>query len=548
MNGILASLGERLDRRRRERADVRPAFPTKDRQWLGFLGILALIAVIDRFSTHVVYLPFAGLIYLAAVVYVACWSGLRSALAGCALLVVYAWIVYHFPISAFGRQTAKANQAIISTAIVYTLVAVIAALVQDRLRKAAIREFDARSIAGAESRQRKLAEAELWASEEMRKRIVNSSLDAVIAMSGDGTITMWNPNAEKLFGWTRAESIGRRFGERVHTPELEPGGAELRSLIESTDGAILRAPFEVVAQNKSGEPVSIELYMAECKAETESVFIAFARDITERKSAELAIRDLNARLEERVTERTAQLEKANSELVGFTYSVSHDLRAPLRSIVANSRIVREDCEDYVDVNSRQRLKRLEESAVQMGQLIDDLLQFARIGQVALHLQEVDLSSMVSTVVGDLKSTKDGSATVQEGMIVQADPEMIRMVVINLLENAWKYTHPGHEPAVEVGTTPDQAFFFRDRGIGFDMRYVDKIWEPFERLHRPCDYPGTGIGLANCRRIIARHGGRIWAESKPGEGATFYFKLGTECARSASQDRPPTCVLRPASLL
>lgn len=542
MKALLAALGDRLDEKRRSRLDIRPVFPSRDRQWLGVLIVLTLIIFLDRVSTHIIYLPFAGLVYLAAIVYVACWSGLRSALAGCGLLVAYSWVVYHYPISAFGHPASRANAAVISSAITFPLFAIIAAIVQDRLRKAAIREFDAREAADIESKQRRIAEAELWASEEMRKLIVNSSVEAVIAMDGDGTITMWNPNAEKLFGWTQGEAIGHRIGETVLLPEMRGNDTDLGSFIESTQGNVLRTQIELTAQRKSGEHVSVELYIAEHKTDEKTVYIGFARDISERKRAEQAIRELNIRLEDRVAERTAQLEAANQELVGFTYSISHDLRAPLRAIVANSRIVRDDAKDSLDADSAGRLQRLENNALHMAKLIDNLLQFARIGQVALNVQEVDLSSMAQAIAKDLRSTRDGSVTVHEGIVVLADPEMIKMVVVNLMENAWKYTPAGENPKVEIGATEDRAIYVRDQGIGFDMRYVDKIWEPFERLHTGADYPGTGIGLANCKRIITRHGGSIWAESAPGEGTTLYFQLDgkseRESAKASKRKRVP----------
>ncbi|HWD40769.1 MAG TPA: ATP-binding protein, partial [Fimbriimonas sp.] len=200
-------------------------------------------------------------------------------------------------------------------------------------------------------------------------------------------------------------------------------------------------------------------------------------------------------------------------------------------IVANSRMVYEDTRDKLDSENSERLKRLETSALNMARLIEDLLQFARIGQVALHVRDIDLTAMANEIAKHLQSMKQGSVIVQEGMVTRGDPEMIRMVLFNLMENAWKYTPPEKTPEVEVGSTHDRKFFVRDHGVGFDMRYVDKIWEPFERLHRETEYPGTGIGLANSKRIVTRHGGKMWAESAVGQGTTVYFQLQNSCVES-----------------
>ena len=492
---------------------------------LGFLGFVALLVLVDRFSTYVYYIAIAGLIYLVAVVYMVFRTGLRSALGACLVLDVYSWLIYTYHISAFPKSRANPTAAIISTAIMFPLFVLVAALVQKKLRDAAGRERDARAAADAESEQRRIAEAELWASEEMRRLIVDSALDAVIGVDPDRTINLWNPNAERLFGWTRAECLGSPIGDRiVPVVKARSRRSENARVLEFGEAPIGRAPVEMTALTKSGDEIDVEIYVVVHQAENGKQLLAFVRDIGERKRAEREIRELNARLEERVNERTAQLEAANSELVGFTYSVSHDLRVPLRAIVANSRMVSEDAKDRLDSGNLDRLKRLENNALKMADLIESLLQFARVGQIALELQEIDLSAMAQEIADELKAGREGVAEIEEGLVSRGDPEMIKLVLLNLMENAWKYTPPSQAPHVEVGATADGAYFVRDQGIGFDMQFVDKIWEPFERLHRDSEYPGTGIGLANCKRIVARHGGKIWAESEEGRGTTIYFSL------------------------
>lgn len=509
-----------------ELSKTRPIPPPPEREWVGVLGILGLIAMIDRFSVPFPFLMrFAGLLYLLAIVYVACWAGIRAALEGSALLIFYVWLIYHVSFSPYARDPTRATGALVATAIFYPLFAVIAGVVQNKLRAAGVREYDARVAAHSELLQRRIAEAELWASEEMRRLIVDSSIDAVVGLDKLARITVWNPNAEKLFGWSQEEAIGSLATERLISP-ISTGryAAELRSFFETGSAPVLRQQFEWLAATKSGTTVDVEIYVADHKTEKGPVYILFIRDISDRKRAEQAIQELNASLEERVAERTKQLEAANEELLGFTYSVSHDLRAPLRAIVSNSRIVVEEAKESLDKASVERLKRLEINALKMAELIDNLLQYARIGQVQLTSQEVDLSSMAAGIAADLIAKAGGAVAIQPGLVVDGDPEMIKMVLFNLMENAWKYVRPNVPADVEVGSTPEGAFFVRDHGIGFDMQYVNKVWEPFERLHRDSEYPGTGIGLANSKRIVERHGGAIWADSVPGKGTTMYFDL------------------------
>lgn len=275
-----------------------------------------------------------------------------------------------------------------------------------------------------------------------------------------------------------------------------------------------------------------------------------ARDETDRERQKRRAADaehvarleaLNSSLEERVAERTRELEIANRELLGFTHSVSHDLRAPLRSIVSNSRIVLGEAEGILPDHLVDRLVRLEQSALKLSKQIDCLLQYARIGQAEMERQGVDVSDLAAKIAEQLKVAQPGSIEIEAGLTVEGDPQMVELVLQNLLENAWKYVAPGDQPCVEVGQSQG-ALFVKDHGIGFDMVYAERIWAPFERLHRDDQYDGTGIGLANCRRIIERHGGRIWAESSPGQGAAFFFDFGVP-SRAAQVEKVLDASLR-----
>ncbi len=238
-------------------------------------------------------------------------------------------------------------------------------------------------------------------------------------------------------------------------------------------------------------------------------------DITDHKRAELD-------LEQRVKERTEALEVANKELEGFTYSVSHDLRGPLRAIMSTSMILKEDYGAALPTDAKDQLDRQARAAKKMGDLIDDLLKLSRIGRQEMLKHSLDLSGMAEEIVAELKPGID--IHIQPGIHVKGDPKLMRLAVQNLLDNAIKFTKNHAKPSVEMGVGSDGVVYVRDNGIGFDMAYADRLFLPFERLVRDDEYPGTGIGLANVKRIIERHGGKIWAEGEPEQGATFYFAI------------------------
>lgn len=258
---------------------------------------------------------------------------------------------------------------------------------------------------------------------------------------------------------------------------------------------------------------------------------AISEEIAKRRRAEEAVRTLNAALEERVALRTAELEAAVRDIESFSYSVSHDLRAPLRHIASFSQILQQDHAHQLDAEARDYLNRICRGAVRMGQLIDELLDLFRIGRAPLNRTQVDLSTMAREVVDELSEAhpeRTVAVTIPSGIRGSADPFLVRVVLQNLLENAWKYTGRSPEAAIEFGATRqagEPVYFVADNGTGFDMEYADKLFGPFQRLHSEAEFEGTGIGLATVRRIIERHGGRIWAESREGEGATFFFTLG-----------------------
>jgi PAS domain S-box-containing protein len=290
--------------------------------------------------------------------------------------------------------------------------------------------------------------------------------------------------------------------------------------------------FQTVHLRKDGTPFPVEVSAHAFELRGKPLVRSLVRDLTAQHAFEQRIRSLNEGLERRVRERTAQLETALGEMEAFSYSVSHDLRAPLRGLDGFSLALLEDYGDRLDDQGRHYLQRIRNGAQRMGQLMDDLLELARISRHPFNPVPVDLSAMVRSVLAGLTlqdtSGRQVETAVQDGLVVRADPRLMHIALVQLLANAWKFSQPRADARIEFtgGPDPDGGITcrIRDNGVGFDMAYAQKLFGPFERLHDPGEFPGSGVGLAIAHRVLRRHGGRIWAMAEPGRGATFHFNL------------------------
>jgi PAS domain S-box-containing protein len=352
--------------------------------------------------------------------------------------------------------------------------------------------------------------------------------NGVIITDRSGTMLWVNPAFTTLTGYTPEEVIGAN-------PRILKSGQQDAAFYQDFWKTILAGRVwrgEFVNRRKDGRIYINEETITPVRLHGGEIthFVGVMQDVTERKEAEAAIRSLTGQLEDRVRQRTAELESANQELEAFAYSVSHDLRAPLRLIGGFLNLFNQSGLPPLSDAQRHYLDQVVSSAKQMDRLIDDLLLFARMAQAKLQPELLDLNQVVQEALAQLEPETRGrplrwnKATLP---FVRADPAMLRQVMINLLSNAIKYTRPRDPAEIEIAAHDNHnetIVLVRDNGIGFDMRYANKLFGVFQRLHSDNRFEGTGVGLANVRRIIIRHGGRTWAEGKPDAGATFYFSL------------------------
>jgi len=383
--------------------------------------------------------------------------------------------------------------------------------------------------AGRRRVERELREARDKLEIEVAERTQQASLlnlthDTIFVRDMSDVITYWNRGAQEMYGWTAEEAIGKRAHELLHTVFPEP--------IEEIHAELLRSgrwDGELEKTRSGGTQVAVASRWSLRRDEQQrpAAILETNNDITDRKRRELEIRTLN----EELGKRTAELESINKELEAFAYSIAHDLRAPLRHMAGFTELLRKNTASLLNEKSQRYVTMIMESAQRMGNLIDDLLAFSRIGRAETHKTMVSLEQLVQEALAEVRQdVRERNIVWKVGGLPSwyGDRSMLRLALVNLIANAVKFTRTRAQAEIEIGCTDHKhnqvVVFVRDNGVGFDMKYVNKLFGVFQRLHPPEAFEGTGIGLATVQRIVHRHGGKVWAEGLVNQGATFYFSL------------------------
>jgi len=361
-------------------------------------------------------------------------------------------------------------------------------------------------------------------SEARLAGIVNSAVDAIISVDAEENIVLFNVSAEGMFRCSAEAAIGKRIDTFIPEPFRERHRRHVTEFGET--GVTPRSLGALNGLRLDGEEFPIEASISQIEVAGQRIFTVIMRDITERNRIDEEVRRLNEELERRLSE----LQAVNTELEAFSYSVSHDLRAPLRHINGFSLALLEDYEDKLDDVGKRYLQDVRSASQEMALLIDEVLLLARVTRSGMHREAVDLSRVAQEVIAELQKAEPGrdvTIDIEEGLSAYGDKRLLRVMLVNLLGNAWKFTSKREQAHIAFGQkrgAEDNSYFVRDNGAGFDMAYANKLFGTFQRLHTAREFEGTGVGLATVLRVVHRHGGTVWADGVVNEGAAFYFTL------------------------
>lgn len=370
------------------------------------------------------------------------------------------------------------------------------------------------------------------ASERLRT-ILDTVGDGIVTIDASGTIQSFNPAAERLFGYDARAIVGTSVNQLMPAPYADEHDGHLAAYRRTGVSTVIGTTRELVALHRDGTVFPIELDVSESTMDGRPIYTGAVRDITDRKAAEAELARYRADLERMVAARTHELTTVNTELESFAYAIAHDLRAPLRALAGYSAVLLEDYPDQLDDDGKHAITRIGAATMRMDQLITALLELSRLTRGPVRRRRLDLSGLAEAVCAELGQEAAGRPPqfdIQPGLYANADPSLMRAALSNLLTNAMKFTAACATARIGFGCVESPngeampTYYVRDNGVGFDPEYADKLFQPFQRLHKLEEYPGTGIGLATVQRIIRRHGGNVWAESAVGEGATFFFTL------------------------